>query len=105
MKAEILRGMALLDEKSPGWENEVDLAILDQYHAEWSRSNHCGCVLVHVYGSYYAGLDELGIDAIDADQFGFSHPCFFSNREEVELGYKTLTSWWRRLFRARYGSF
>ena len=126
MKAEILAGMDLLDQKYPGWVKKVDLDRLDQWESEWTQVDNltesCGCVLVQVFGSYITGLEKLGLfhgrysiqqEEGSAEQFGFQTHNQWDNNgsllgyedEENELCYKTLTSWWKRLFRARYGGF
>ena len=107
MKTEILRGMALLDEKSPGWEQRVELDKLDQWEGEWTKGvdgEECGCVLVHVFGDYYDGLYELGVSQGTADLFGFVRVSDrYAGGDEVEVAYSRLTAWWKQLFRARYG--
>ena len=49
-KTRIARGIALLDEKKPGWCNTIDLARLD------IDDGH-QCVLGQVFGTYSAGVD------------------------------------------------
>ena len=106
MKAEILRGMDLLDEKSPGWEQSVVLDQLDQNESEWTEDadgTECGCILVHVFGDYYVGLYELGVSQGTADLFGFVRVSDgYAGGDEIEVAYSTLTAWWKRLIRARY---
>ena len=108
MKAEILRGMALLDGKSPGWESKVDLDRLDQGNPLWHEDDagrECGCVLVHIFGDYCNGLREMDIDVGDAVEYGFVCGDGWEYDDAVRREYKTLTAWWKRLFRIRYGSF
>ncbi len=45
-------GVAVLDQKNPGWRGQVDLDILDMHN---TRS----CVLGQLYGSYWDGLEVL----------------------------------------------
>lgn len=47
--ADVDRGIALLDEKKPGWRDEVDVDRL-------SIINGFDCVLGQLYGGYYTGL-------------------------------------------------
>ena len=106
MKAEILAGMDLLDNKVPGWEDKVDLDRLDQYESRWTDG--CGCVLVHVFGDYHDGLDELRVFKHDAKKFGFvlgkeSLTIGVTTAWDLDSSYKVLTSEWKQLFRARYG--
>ena len=103
MKAEILKGMDVLDQERPGWENKIDLNKLDQFKDQWTTDG-CGCVLVQVFGRYIDGLYQLRIDGNDADLFGFNIDDVCSASEDNRPNYKTLTLWWKRLFRARYGS-
>ena len=107
MKAEILAGMDLLDEKVPGWERSVNLDRLDQYEATWTNDD-CGCVLVQVFGSYDDGMEELRIFKHDAGEFGFvvgndNITIGVTTSQDLHRHYQTLTAWWKRLFRARYG--
>ena len=105
MKTEILRGMDLLDEKSPGWEEHIELDRLDQGEPTWRENaagRECGCVLVQVFGDYIEGIDELDVDALDAIEYGFVCGDGWEYDDTVRREYKTLTSWWKRLFRARY---
>ena len=118
MKAEILQGMDLLDRRSPGWENNVDLDKLDQNQDQWRKDaagKECGCILVQVFGDYYRGLYELNVREADAGKFGFVRKSWLglelgfeqSSRSvwhDYKRNYETLTAWWKRLFRARYGT-
>jgi hypothetical protein len=45
----VARGAALLDEKQPGWEYEIDPGTLD-------LANGCLCVLGQVFGNFYASI-------------------------------------------------
>ena len=109
MKAEILAGMDLLDWKAPGWSQSVNLDQLDQYEATWTdQDGDCGCVLVQVYDNFFDGLAELKISKRDAAKFGFAidHITIgVTTTQDVHRNYRTLTAWWKRLFRIRYGSF
>ena len=82
------RGAALLDEKRPGWREDVDLRSLDQ--ASCSR-----CVLGQVFGRYAEGLRSLfNEDRIrrypDDAPYGFDI--------DGEVGhYSVLTEAWREV--------
>lgn len=60
------KGAALLDERYPNWENEIELAKLNM-------SSIDSCVLGQVYGDYLAGLQELDLDldGRNASSYGF----------------------------------
>ncbi len=54
-KANVERGIALLDEKVPGWRSILNLSILD-------LSCGCNCILGQVSGTFDRGVEEfLGI--------------------------------------------
>jgi len=55
---EVARGVALLDEKRPGWEHEIDLDKLD------IKDPKC-CVLGQVYGGFTVGYAEVGFTPDD----------------------------------------
>ena len=100
MKAEILRGMELLDRQRPGWENKIELDRLNQGNDTWledATGRECGCVLVQVFGDYFDGIEQLEISGTDSEALGFNLGFNHS--------FKTLTAWWKRLFRIRYGGF
>ena len=109
MKEEITAGMDLLDEVRPGWTNQVNLEKLDQGLDEWSNDD-CGCVLVHVFGDFQGGLDELYMEGDDATEYGFMLENNWSPDEntkslyELAVGYWTLTTMWKSMIRDRYGS-
>lgn len=79
-------GIAMLDDNYPGWENRIDLDLLDV------RS--LNCVLGQVYGSYMRGKRLLNV-VEDADQCGFDI-CI-----DADESYADLTSEWRRRIEQR----
>ena len=92
IKERVEKGAALLDEKRPGWEKEIDLDGLVM------ESGTC-CVLGQLYeGSFYKGkwaiLPEWGADSWDtpATEHGFT------SQNGV---YVALTRAWKRLIRER----
>jgi hypothetical protein len=58
------RGAALLDERRPGWWDEVDVGRLDFDSCE-------ECVLGQLWGSYGSGKKRLGLDWRGATKLGF----------------------------------
>lgn len=53
--ARVAKGVALLDEKKPGWEREIDLEALDISDGNF-------CVTAQLYGGLWRnGLRELGL--------------------------------------------
>lgn len=63
----VAKGVRALEKDKPLWATEVRsrLPELDP------QSVHT-CVLGLIYGSYYAGLEKLGIHPAEADQYGFN---------------------------------
>lgn len=51
----IERGAALLDERKPGWMDEIEFSLFATHHA-------CNCVLGLNYGGFAAGLIALGLE-------------------------------------------
>lgn len=67
----VAKGVALLDEKKPGWVGLINLADL-----QLCSSEHC--VLGQTYGDYWNGLRELGfydedmnVIRVDDADYGF----------------------------------
>ena len=60
--AEIARGAAYLDERTPDWRERIDLGrlILNDPHS---------CIIGQVYGNYYG---HLNMAISDSDRHGFS---------------------------------
>ena len=61
--AAVARGIALLDEKRPGWEDEIDIAQLNIMSAT-------KCICGQLYGGYQAGIDAFG--GISGLTYGFA---------------------------------
>lgn len=52
---QIAAGVALLNEKRPGWYNEIDISRFDM-------NNPCGCVVGQLFGNFYDAMEaELGL--------------------------------------------
>jgi hypothetical protein len=86
----VARGAALLDEKRPGWDARVDLAVLDLASCRQ-------CVVGQLFGEefgnwpYLAGLQALGIP-LGAGRHGF---------DALDEQFPALTAEWRRVIAAR----
>jgi hypothetical protein len=82
------RGAALLDERRPGWWDEVDVGSL--YLGDPTR-----CVLGQLWeDSYGVGLKALEMGTDSSDRYGFS---LFTGRYKI----KTLTNLWRAAIERR----
>jgi hypothetical protein len=64
--ARVAKGAALLDEKRPGWEQLIDLDILD-------IENGTCCVTAQLSGqeAWYAGMRQLGLNMRSYTEHGF----------------------------------
>jgi hypothetical protein len=89
----IERGMALLDEKVPGWDQRIDLRSLDV-------GSRMQCVVGQLFGVRDNDLLYLGYQALGVKrprQYGFSL--------DWDLGYRAtyggLTTAWKRKIRER----
>ena len=90
-EAEVARGAAWLDARSSGWERRVDLGRLDL--------TDCGeCVLGHVFGGYYTGLNQAGYD-FDPVRHGFALPL-----DTPRTTWQSLTDTWAALIKERFDS-
>lgn len=103
------RGAALLDDKRPGWWQQIDLDTLDV------RAK-CDCVLGQVaaapgdfrYDRYVHGLDIVRLDGWQAPHYGFDYDvrineeaCCEENERAIIAAYAALTQAWRDLILAR----
>lgn len=84
--ARVQKGAALLDEKRPGWEKEIDIGILDIMDGRW-------CVLGQLYGYYTIGATVMGI-GYGNQEYGFARPTPLADLP-------TLTNAWRALIATR----
>lgn len=105
--ARVAKGVALLDEQMPGWEQRISLDVLDISSGQW-------CVAGQLSGvhSYYVGLKQLGLDS---GHRGMEHGFMAESeycaccREAVDLpedydrdaAYATLTELWREVIVSR----
>lgn len=64
MEERVDRGVALLDEKFPSWKRVVSAEVLDMSQPDL-------CIMGQLFGGYGIGLDNIGIDNYEAEQYGF----------------------------------
>lgn len=86
----VQQGIALLDEKNPGWESKIDLKIL-------SMADCRVCILGQLYTEYSLGLKAIDICSRQEHSYGFDWD--FSNNSS--LYYSQLTSAWKEAIRQR----
>jgi hypothetical protein len=87
-EARVARGVALLDEKRPGWRAEVNSDILDM-------ASDTACVLGQLYGRYISGCSALGITAgVQATRYGFD-AVTSAYTDPVDTESNALTEAWR----------
>jgi hypothetical protein len=101
----IAAGMVVLDEKVPGWVDQIDLDTLDMASATYVKGGSmCGCILAqvdtidHTYGDYFRARRRLSGLTDDEDEldWGFDHAFNVSAAR-----YDELTEAWRTAIRAR----
>lgn len=112
MNERVVRGVTLLDEKRPGWFDDIPVEQLNMGYAE-------RCVLGWLYDDYIDGVIALGLDTVfglvdlRGDDFHDGHPAvlhgFDFGAEEItsELGivdystYAQLTRLWQKVITNR----
>lgn len=74
--SDIEAGVQLLNNKKPGWYNEIDIDNL-------KMSNCSRCILGQLFENYFKGLDILGINIYidDAILYGFNINMVFQNEK------------------------
>ena len=82
----VLRGAALLDERSPHWFETVNLTT-------FTMRLIGKCVLSYAYGDFFVGLEALGMTMAKSVAYGFS-----TNRMSE---YNAITTLWRDEILAR----
>lgn len=107
--ARVAVGAALLDERFPNWEADVELGDLDQASPQFCVAAQIVCDSDNVT-AYAGAMAELGIkDYPQACAHGFAMLGAESERRRVDLGidatvteiYAPLTDAWRRLITSR----
>lgn len=112
--ARVAKGVALLDEKRPGWERELDLETLDISDGNF-------CVTAQLYGGLWRnGMQALGLTDHNSGTYvshGFnaegeehcSRACCAGSGDlpegySMEAAYTTLNAEWRRVITERLGA-
>ena len=91
-KQRVQKGAALLDERSPGWLDRVNVRNLD-------LGSCFDCVLGQLGGTYKDETRRLGMNHEDSIEYGFNVPSLDDLREE-RLQYEALTDEWRKYIAA-----
>lgn len=112
LAARVARGMAVLDERMPGWDQRIDVQALDMGMPMYRPGRDCGCILAQLdfrperAGSYFRLLRDLadyaedqdaGSVADEEDAWAFDHG-FLAFDEKAK---RPLTRAWRRAIVAR----
>ena len=91
----VARGVALLDERKPGWAGQIDLITLDVANPDM-------CVLGQLYPDHSSCFPDgfnAGLDDLDLHE-GFTHgvDCYpYDLIVEQRVDYYKLTQEWRRV--------
>lgn len=83
--ARVAKGVALLDEKRPGWEQEINLNTLDI-----SSGQSCVTAQLSGEGHWHAGMTQLGLTRGTYIAHGFnaeSESCDCCEPDDVPEGY------------------
>ena len=91
----VTRGAAILDQKKPGWEREIDLASLE-------LSDSCHCVLGQIYGHYCDGVDILGVFNGRCTGMSVAEAGFITYPSEHISAYAKLDEAWISLIKERF---
>jgi hypothetical protein len=96
IESQVEKGVALLDEKVPGWETRVDPDALHM----WNMRH---CVLGQLFQDYMIGLRELGLSDESAVEYGFDRRTSLleDSIEEINESWAALDSSWRSVIRSR----
>lgn len=101
--ARVAKGAALLDEKRPGWERQIDLGTLDV-------QNGTCCVTAQLSGTqaWFTGMRQLGLTEGDSGTYvahGFNAESYDAMEDDEaydqEAVYATLNRLWRELIEGR----
>lgn len=85
------RGAAFMDQKRPGWHNEIELGLLDI---------ECGacCILGQIYNDYGQGTGKIGISYDQQRQYDLGLMATPINKTQK---YRELTAAWKTEIRIR----
>ncbi len=86
-ESSVEKGIAFLDERFPGWHNEIDVEKLDVMCAG-------RCVLGQLYGTYAGGLTKLGLTTQKSSECGFNAPDNLHGGKERKEYIYYLTEMW-----------
>ncbi|MGW2513634.1 hypothetical protein ACWC0A_30420 [Streptomyces scopuliridis] len=92
-KARVLKGAALLDEKKPGWVDQIDLETLDV-----QSSSRCVTAQLSGHHDFTVGRAQLGLSIDTYASYGFNAP---SEEPRRRTAYVTLNQLWRDLITER----
>jgi len=92
VESRVARGVALLDRKSPGWDDRVVLRRLNV-------DDSTRCVLGELYGTYDYGTFRLHLGGHQAARHGFQSMLFGQRRRDRDFA--ALTREWRNVIKGR----
>jgi hypothetical protein len=87
----VARGAALLDEKEPGWDKQIDL---DRLYV----GSPCDCVLGQLHHRFWKGVDRLSLEG-RTQEHGFMWHARDDSGRDVEVD--ALDAAWRELIESR----
>jgi hypothetical protein len=90
----VARGMALLDQRRPGWHRNINLDRLD-------IASYTNCALGQTYGSYGHGRERLGFYGNDSRDHGFQISVHTTPIVGWKAEYNALTVEWRKQIEER----
>jgi hypothetical protein len=86
-------GAAFLDERRPGWADEIDLESL-------RMESSCHCILGQLEGNFHDGMDELSI--YEPEDYGFDLSDVSMNDDDSAIRHwEILDRVWIQLVRVR----
>jgi hypothetical protein len=91
--ARVVKGVALLDEKRPGWERLINLGTLDI-----QSGTHCVTAQLSGANDWRTGMNQLGLTLTPYTEHGFR-----ADDDEACEGeaYPTLNALWRDVIQGR----
>lgn len=93
IETRVQKGMQLLDKNRPGWDQHIDLAVLDIARGD-------RCALGQTYGAYYFGIQALGLTLGESRDHGF-HSASYALYPQIDREYEVLTAEWRHQIKTR----